>query len=88
MILANSNVYVNVVLMEQFVKTTKVRLENNFLLKLVLKNDFIIFLIFIVLNACTTSTCLNNGICKNDINGNFKCLCRPSFSGPNCQCKF
>ena len=34
---------------------------------------------------CSGSPCINGGMCVNTADGNYTCLCRNQWTGPNCE---
>lgn len=36
------------------------------------------------IQECSSAPCLNNGICKEEVNG-YACLCTAGYTGINCQ---
>ena len=48
--------------------------------------SFIYYILFHLsdINECFPNPCLNNGTCIN-LEGSYKCTCRPGFTGLNCE---
>ena len=37
------------------------------------------------INPCSSSPCENNGTCENTIDGIYTCVCKPQWTGINCE---
>ena len=62
----------------------------SFVSSSVVLSIFIYFIIIFIITAdpCSPNPCLNFGVCQRDGLSNYRCQCRPGYSGQNCQSMF